>query len=656
MPAAPRSPRRTGRRVLAGLTVAAAVLAAIVFGRSVGGGWARHIATRHMEQWAISDALRWLHWAERIEPRTGTTPLLQARCFGRLGENRLRQEALQRAERYGATPEDVERERTLGLLQLGQAPEETESRLQEFSEAGFSPQDIATSFIGGSMARQNMPRAEELLRAWLADFPDDAHSHYLHGVFLAGNNDLVGAREQLEQALAIQPRHELAQLALAKIHEQRNELDEALQRYVALANRLPDTGPVLVGLSRVLRKTGRAEQARDLLAPLASNPAIPNELVLELALVALELGDYEQSTSWFDRLPEQEFANHDTLSAAGVLLGLQNDTAAAERAFDRIAREMDAVTHMHDLQERLAGDAQDQHSEAELQALIRRIGTFQANFHPLATTSPWDSQAPPPSPELQLYATHCAACHGVDGEGDGRAARHVFPRPRDLRAESMRLVSTVNGVPTLDDIRHIIRDGIPGTSMAPMEYLTDEQVNQLAQVVQRMRREGIRRQYLAMLRADMPHLDPEDEQEAEEVAILRTRPGDVAVIPPIGTPHETSVARGRELYVQQACHTCHGMTGEGDENMPLFDDAGRPAFPRDLVHDRFKGGNDGPAIYRRILLGMPGTPHPANVSLSSQEMIDLVQFCLSLGQEPKRDLTNHQRARQAASRPAVSWP
>jgi hypothetical protein len=49
---------------------------------------------------------------------------------------------------------------------------------------------------------------------------------------------------------------------------------------------------------------------------------------------------------------------------------------------------------------------------------------------------------------------------------------------------------------------------------------------------------------------------------------------------------------------------------------------------------------------------MPGSPHPANVGLSDEELISLVHYTISLGEVPKKDLTNHQRAIRATSRPA----
>jgi hypothetical protein len=101
--------------------------------------------------------------------------------------------------------------------------------------------------------------------------------------------------------------------------------------------------------------------------------------------------------------------------------------------------------------------------------------------------------------------------------------------------------------------------------------------------------------------------------------------------------------------------SCHGETGTGDPQMPLFDTVGRPCFPRDLVHDHFKGDNQAEAIYQRVLLGMPGTPHPATVNLTSSQVAALTHYCHSLGKQPKRTQTNHQRAVQAWHRPAVQW-
>lgn len=87
--------------------------------------------------------------------------------------------------------------------------------------------------------------------------------------------------------------------------------------------------------------------------------------------------------------------------------------------------------------------------------------------------------------------------------------------------------------------------------------------------------------------------------------------------------------------------------------MPLFDEQGRPTPPRDLARDPLKGGDDPESIYLRVVVGMPGTPHPAATNVTEQQLIGLVHFCRSLFREPKRVLTNRERAIEA--RRHASW-
>src|SRR5581483_4629582 len=69
---------------------------------------------------------------------------------------------------------------------------------------------------------------------------------------------------------------------------------------------------------------------------------------------------------------------------------------------------------------------------------------------------------------MQLYAQHCAACHGTDARGTGRA-------PELLRARRLRGRTTA-------DVREIIRAGIPSGGM-PAFALPAAQLNALAAYV-----------------------------------------------------------------------------------------------------------------------------------------------------------------------------
>ena len=65
-----------------------------------------------------------------------------------------------------------------------------------------------------------------------------------------------------------------------------------------------------------------------------------------------------------------------------------------------------------------------------------------------------------------VYDTWCAGCHGETGEGDGEAAAFMLPRPRDFTRAVYQIRTTASGeLPSDDDLRRVIDDGMPGSTM-----------------------------------------------------------------------------------------------------------------------------------------------------------------------------------------------
>jgi mono/diheme cytochrome c family protein len=44
-----------------------------------------------------------------------------------------------------------------------------------------------------------------------------------------------------------------------------------------------------------------------------------------------------------------------------------------------------------------------------------------------------------------LYLTHCSQCHGETGDGEGVAANHLRPRPRNFTTGKFKIRTTPNG-------------------------------------------------------------------------------------------------------------------------------------------------------------------------------------------------------------------
>ena len=94
--------------------------------------------------------------------------------------------------------------------------------------------------------------------------------------------------------------------------------------------------------------------------------------------------------------------------------------------------------------------------------------------------------AAPSARELQAgrgtYEKYCSQCHGDKGDGQGPAAAHLQPRPRDFTSGKFKLRTTASGaLPTDDDIRRVIRSGMPYTTMPAWPRLTDDEVTGLVQ-------------------------------------------------------------------------------------------------------------------------------------------------------------------------------
>jgi mono/diheme cytochrome c family protein len=267
------------------------------------------------------------------------------------------------------------------------------------------------------------------------------------------------------------------------------------------------------------------------------------------------------------------------------------------------------------------------------------------------TKSPAKPSAPQDRGEA-LYAQHCAACHGAKGDGLGLAATFLFPKARDFRAGRFRLVSTSNGVPTQADLEQVLARGMPGSAMISWGHLSEADRTLLAQHVMKLRRDGARDVELALAKESDETLSDEELKAAVDRV---TTPGEVLNPPAAGTATPEAIARGAALYKAKACVSCHGGKGKGDGQQKMVDAEGLPTRPRDLTLGLYKGSPDFAEVYRRLWLGMPGSPMPASAQLTPEEISDLVHFVLSLSDEATREAAVMKRvaitARRAPSLP-----
>lgn len=228
-----------------------------------------------------------------------------------------------------------------------------------------------------------------------------------------------------------------------------------------------------------------------------------------------------------------------------------------------------------------------------------------------------------------LFTAHCAPCHGDSGGGRGPAAIALEVAPRDFRNERFRYVSTLNGVPTDEDLTDSIRYGRRYGEMPAAPQLTDAEVQTLAEYVREIQRLGWRDELRKQF-ADDDETSPED---IEEISHRRVTPRDPIHVVRSTRGSQRDLDAGRKLYAAN-CASCHGLTGRGDGMAKPLDEQGKPLSVRDLTSGDFRGGTRVEEIFKRIRCGIPGTPMSAAVGLSDEEVWRLVDYVRHLAGRP----------------------
>src|SRR5882762_5382537 len=131
----------------------------------------------------------------------------------------------------------------------------------------------------------------------------------------------------------------------------------------------------------------------------------------------------------------------------------------------------------------------------------------------------------------KLYDVNCSQCHGDKGDGQGIATPFLLPKPRDFTAGKFKIRTTPSGaLPTTQDLKSIIRAGMPYTAMPAWPQFNDQQLTALAYTVKSFAADFAK-----------PDRQPEPIQ-----------------IPSPPSSSKESIEKGQKLYGELGCARCHG--------------------------------------------------------------------------------------------------
>ena len=253
------------------------------------------------------------------------------------------------------------------------------------------------------------------------------------------------------------------------------------------------------------------------------------------------------------------------------------------------------------------------------QELVEETGTFA---HPELIGDPKGIDL---AKGQAVYQERCVQCHGISGDGDGPAAKFLYPRPRDYRKGLFKFTSTPYGLrPLRSDLERTIQAGVRGTSMPAFNLLPKDELQAVLDYVLMLTLRGEFEEGLVNLADAEETIEPG--MVEEEVLPLVTRRWEQAEskqVQPL-TPQpkltEEHVALGKKAFLTIGCAKCHGEDGRGQMADNIGKDGwGRTTRAADLTSGMLHGGQQPMDIYRRIYSGINGTPMPGFASaLQSQ--------------------------------------
>lgn len=204
----------------------------------------------------------------------------------------------------------------------------------------------------------------------------------------------------------------------------------------------------------------------------------------------------------------------------------------------------------------------------------------------------------------KVYDTYCVACHGENGDGNGRDAHLMKIKPTDFRDGVYEFKSTAGAsLPTKGDIVRTLELGVRTTAMLPQLQLTHSQMEAVA---------GYIMDFCKKFKTE--------------------KPGKVVQIPSAPEKTAAMVKAGKKIF-DQACAVCHGTNGEGDGPIAatLKDYKGRPIKPANLTQRPLMRSNTPRALYRTIATGLNGTPMPTfEASYKPKQIWSLVYYLESI--------------------------
>jgi mono/diheme cytochrome c family protein len=204
-----------------------------------------------------------------------------------------------------------------------------------------------------------------------------------------------------------------------------------------------------------------------------------------------------------------------------------------------------------------------------------------------------------------VYERNCLGCHGVDGDGNGPAAKRLITKPRDFTTGIYKFRTTDSGsLPMEGDLHRTITQGLARVSMPAFPLMTERDKLSVIEYIKNF------------------YPDWERKKVQREVVPVPLAPNNL--------DREQRIKRGRVVYANMQCWKCHGTdgAGKGATQTEYVDAWDQPQKPLDFTRGRLKGGDTPRDIYRTFHTGlrsiMPAYGGETLAAVTQESVADLM--------------------------------
>ncbi|QFS44079.1 tetratricopeptide repeat protein [Nostoc sphaeroides] len=149
----------------------------------------------------------------------------------------------------------------VSLHSPGQSVQRQPQKLAQFSDTGPSERSQMLQQANALFNQGELTGAEENLRKFVKQFPDDAFGHFQLGNVLFRQKKPQEAISSYQEAIRLQPKYALAHNAMGIVYASQSRWEEAITQYKKALEINPNYGEGLTNFALALWQTNKKDEA-----------------------------------------------------------------------------------------------------------------------------------------------------------------------------------------------------------------------------------------------------------------------------------------------------------------------------------------------------------------------------------------------------------